>query len=93
MSYEVELTKAAAEKLNALPDDLRSLVVEHLETLGDSPSSTSRPVVSPPYPPGGMMYEFDCELDREQYHVTIFFVYSQDEIRIIVINVGYMKKI
>jgi len=90
MEYEIELTGKAKGELNALPDWLRGIVESYLFRLAESPSALSRPVVSPPYPPGGMMSEFDYgPVGDTLHHVAIFFKYRQDETKLVIRAIGY----
>jgi hypothetical protein len=90
MAYEVLLAARAAASLNSLAPGLRECVETHLGRLGQSPSSVSRPVVSPPYPPGGMVYEFDYDLEPATlHHFAVLFRYSSDESRLVVFGIGH----
>jgi hypothetical protein len=90
MEYEVVLTEKAERELAALPVFLQEPVESHLIVLASSPAAVARKVVSPPYPPGGMMSEFDVgPLGDTLHHVAVFFRYSQDETQIIVFAIGY----
>jgi hypothetical protein len=89
MSYEIELTAKAAERLSALEVEFGYFIRTHLVILGDRPTSVARRVVSPPYPPGGMIDEFDYWEPDFRHHFTVFFRYSKDETRLIVTFIGY----
>jgi hypothetical protein len=90
MEYEVDLTEAAQGMLNRLPLWLQGAVESHLLRLGASPHTLSRTVVSPPYPPGGMMSEFNISHEPSVlHHISVFFRYSQDETRLIVTAIGH----
>jgi hypothetical protein len=90
MAYEVVLSERARDSLNALEETLRSFVDAHLLKLGQSPSAISQPTVSPPYPPGFMVSEFDYDLDEATpHHFAVFFRYAADEVRIIVSAIGH----
>jgi hypothetical protein len=90
MEYEPILTARAEKDLSRLPEWAREIVESHLIELAQAPSRFSRPVVSPPYPPGGMMCEFDHgPIGNTLYHFTIFFVYGQDETSLIITNIGH----
>lgn len=90
MADEVVLTGRAMASLTSLEPALRSAVEAHLVRLGVSPSSVSRPVVSPPYPPGGMVSEFDGPPGPNgRHHFAIVFRYSGDETQLQVIAIGH----
>ena len=90
MAYEIDLTDQAQQKLNHMPLWLQGIVESHLSRLANAPSTMSRIVVSPPYPPGGMISEFSHgPIDGFLHHVALFFRYSQDETRIVVQSIGY----
>jgi hypothetical protein len=89
MRYEVRLLDDAERCLSAIPPALHDFVEKQLLKLGSSPSTMSRPVVSPPYPPGGMMYEFDFVLGSEFHHFVVLFHYGQDESTLLVSFIGH----
>jgi mRNA-degrading endonuclease RelE of RelBE toxin-antitoxin system len=90
MAYEVVLSEKAIRSLNALEEPIRSFVEARLSLLGESPSAVSRPSVSPPYPPGGMMYEFDYDISPStRHHFGVFFIYAVDETRILIVAIGH----
>jgi hypothetical protein len=90
MAYEIRLTSEAQKVWDGLPPGLQHLVENHLLRLGDSPSSASRPAVSPPYPPSGMIYEFDSPVERGiLHHFTVFFRYGQDEKSLSIYAIGH----
>ncbi|RUL88581.1 type II toxin-antitoxin system RelE/ParE family toxin [Tautonia sociabilis] len=90
MSFEVRLTQRAAEDYRRLAAHLRAFLECRLRELGDSPGDGSRPVVSPPYPPGGMMHECDYIVGSEWHRFTIIFYYGQDEASLEVIGIGHV---
>jgi hypothetical protein len=87
--YEPKLTEVAIEDLARLSLPLQQFVEHHLDVLAGAPAAVSRPTVSPPYPPGGMVYEIDCILEGEWHHFAIFFLYGQDEGTLIVTGIGH----
>jgi hypothetical protein len=90
MVYEIELLEKAVNALNALPDFLQGPVQAHLIDLAISPSAMSRPVVSPPYPPGGMISEFDVgPFGKNLHHISVFYRYSRDETTLEVFAIGH----
>ena len=90
--YDAYLLDSARDKLNSLAPLLRAAVEDRLEELEVSPSRWSRPTVSPPYPPGGMMSELDHESeDGFIHHFSICYRFSQDETRIIVRFIGHTR--
>ena len=91
MSYQVILMPRAEGDLNALPLPLQQFVENHLVRLGHAPATLSRPSVSPPYPPGGMISEFDFEDGDTLHHFAVFFVYSQDETKLFVTGIAHSE--
>jgi len=87
--YEAKLTDVAIEDLLRLPPPLQQFVEHHLDVLADAPTAVSRPTVSPPYAPGGMMYEFDYVFGGEWHQFAIFFLYGQNEKTLIVTGIGH----
>jgi hypothetical protein len=90
MDYEVVLSRKAERTLSALDPTLRVKVAARLFELGKWPTQLSRPVVSPPHPPGGMVYEFSLDLmGSTLHHFAIFFLYGQNEVELIVSAIGH----
>ncbi len=90
MEYEIRLTARAKQDLSLLPDWAQMLMESHLVELAQSPSTLSRPVVSPPYAPGGMIFEFDHgPIGTTLYHFVVFFRYGQDETELVVHGIGH----
>jgi hypothetical protein len=90
MAYDVILTLKAERQFNALAPSLQEVVESRLIDLSLSPTSYARPVVSPPYPPGGVVFEFDYgPIGNTLHHFAIFFRYSQDETNLIVFAIGH----
>jgi hypothetical protein len=89
MNYEIELSRTAERVLNDLPPWIQGIVEARLADLANSPTSLSRPAVSPPYPPGEMISEFSHgPVDGVTYHIAICFRYSQDETRLFITSIG-----
>ncbi len=92
-AYEIFLAQKAENDLAAMPPWLPKVVESWLLKLGQRPSAFSRAVVSPPFPPGGMMSEFDHgPIDGANHHVAIFFRYSQDETTLVVDGIGHTEQ-
>jgi hypothetical protein len=92
MEYEVVLLQKAERQLSSFPEWLREAVESDLGDLSRSPSTFARTVVSPPYPPGGMVSEFDHgPIAGTLHHIAVFFHYSQDETRLIVSAIGHTR--
>jgi hypothetical protein len=91
MSYKIILSDDAVERLDALPIWLREPVQAHLSRLAESPTTLSRTIVSPPYPPvGGMMSEFNWgPADNTLHHFVIFFRYGRDRTSLIISSIGH----
>ncbi|MGO9914957.1 MAG: hypothetical protein ACLQIB_09625 [Isosphaeraceae bacterium] len=90
MNYEVQLTSQAEEDFSALPLHLQHYLERQLDDLAKSPVTLSRPSVTPPHPPGHMIYEVDYSLGQEHWHLSILFRYHQDEVHLIVTGIGRM---
>jgi hypothetical protein len=90
MEYDVVLLSNAERHLNSLPIWLQAVMESRLEELSRSPIACARPVPSPPYPPGGMIFEFDHgPIEGTLHHIAIFFRFSQDETKLIVHSIGH----
>jgi hypothetical protein len=89
MSYLVDMSDHAYDKLLRLPVECQRLVVAYIERLAESTSTMSRGVVSPPYPPGGMMSGFVIPDSNAIHSFNVFFRYSSDETRLIITSIGY----
>src|SRR4051794_1007136 len=91
MDYEIELTAHAEKQRGRFSPWLRDIVDELLLDLGRSPWAKSRPVVSPPYPPGGMMSESDhCDADGIFHHIAVFFRYKNESV-LVVNGIGHTE--
>ena len=95
MAHKIRLADDAESDLARMPTWLQSSVEAYLlRTLAESPTSVSRPSVTPPYPPGGMISETQCgPIDGETYYVTVFFRYNQDETSLIVSMIGFFRSV
>jgi hypothetical protein len=92
MNYEIRLMPDAESDLNRLAVWLRERTESHLTSLSNHPSVLSRPSVSPPYPPGGMISEVCFESgDGVSHYITVFFLYGQDETSLIVTRIGHVR--
>jgi hypothetical protein len=92
MSYELIFSNEAEEDLGRLPPHLLNIVEEHLDRLAEHPAAVSRPSVSPPYPPGFMMYSFrHDEADGTEHRFTVLFRYMADEAHLWVGAVGHIE--
>jgi hypothetical protein len=92
MEYEIRLSPRAERELNLLPAWALEIVESHLVELARSPTTLSRPVVSPPHAPGGMISEFDHgPIGSTLYHFMVFFRYSQDEAGLDVFGIGHTE--
>lgn len=92
MGYDVVLTPRAEATYHGLAYFLQEAVDLHLTRLADSPALLARPTVSPPYPPGELIYEFgvDDPIDETlHHHLAIFFRYGQDESTLFVHAIGH----
>jgi hypothetical protein len=90
MEYEIRLTTRAKHELARLPVWAQEIVESRLAELARSPSTLGRRAVSPPYPPGGMIFEFDHgPIGNALYHFVVFFVFGQGETELIVHGIGH----
>jgi hypothetical protein len=90
MAYEVVLTKKALSELQGFPAEAQFAIQAELVKLAEDPFSLSRKTVSPPYPPGGMMREFESfAADGVMHHFVVLFHFGVDEKTLIVRGIGY----
>ncbi len=89
MSYELRFSGTFEEDLRRLPVWLRRPVLDHARQLAEQPAAMSKRVVSPPYPPGGMMSTFSIPSGDILHHVVLFFKYTTDERAISVYAIGH----
>src|SRR4051794_3358806 len=79
MSYTITLLPLAEADLDALAPHLQTFVEAQLRRLAESPATLSRPSISPPYPPGLQMYQFQYDIESYTWDFfTVFFKYGQD---------------
>ncbi len=89
MSFEIALTRKAEADLARLPAVLQEHVSNKLLELRTLPSGKRRAVVSPPFPPGGMIYEFAYLVAGHRYQAMVFYRFAQDESTLVVTDIGY----
>lgn len=89
MSYGVEFTPAADEALSTLPGMVAHAVLTELERLAEDPVGLGRRSHFP-YLPGRQLYQFWVEVDG-RWWATVFFRFSLDEKRIIILDVAAMQ--
>ncbi len=90
MSYEVILLPRAEVDFANLETHLQAFVETRFSELGQSPTQLSRRAVSPPYPPGFQIYEFDFDVPGEdRHHFAVLFRYGQDEASLHVAAIGH----
>jgi hypothetical protein len=85
MSYGVELTRAADDAFNQLPPMVASTVLDRLDDLARDPIGLGRPSHFP-YLPGRQLFQFWAESEG-RWWVTILFRFSQDEQRVVILDV------
>jgi hypothetical protein len=85
MRYGVEFTRAADDAFAQLTPMVASTVLDRLDDLAQDPLTLGRPSHFP-YLPGRQLYPFWAESDG-RWWVTILYRFSQDEQRIIVLDV------
>lgn len=89
-SYRILLTRTAESERDRLAPDLVRIVNSKLTELAKDPFSLSRKTVSPPYPPGGMMREFDTITSNGVMHYfVVLFRFGEDEKTLIVRGIGH----
>lgn len=86
MGYGVEFTGKADEALGELPGMVAHAVLDQLEVLALDPIGLGRRSHFP-YPPGRQIYQFWVHSDG-RWWVTVFYRSSQDEQRIVVLDVA-----
>jgi hypothetical protein len=92
MAYKLSFTDAARNEIERIPPDMMPALRRGLMALGDDPLKQSRRAVSPPYPPGGMMAEFDdYQPGRGMDVFVVLFHFCEDEETLMVTGVGYRR--
>jgi hypothetical protein len=86
MSYGVEFTAQADDDLAKLPPLVASNVLDQLERLAEDPVGLARPSRFP-FLPGRMMFQFNAEVEGSWW-ITALFRYSEDERRIIILDLS-----
>jgi hypothetical protein len=68
MRYAIELGSKARQQLSEMDRDVKRIVIDKLLDLRDPDMADEmlRPSVSPPYPPGYLVYEFVITDPREE---------------------------
>jgi len=91
MCYHLIFDITTARDLQKLPPYLKEFVKKELNKLLDSAEELGRPSVSPPYPPGSMMYSFRLgPCSRNGWHgFTIFYQRSEKDQQIRILGVGH----
>jgi hypothetical protein len=94
MPYGLIYSAQAEEDLGNLPADLLPFIEARLLDLARQPATLSRPSVSPPYPPGGQIYQ--CRRPHfspwdVEHHFTVLFRYSQDETTLYILGIGHIE--
>jgi hypothetical protein len=90
MTYDLLFSDQAEAVLVRLPVHVLNVVEQELDKLAENPVALGRPVVSPPYPPGGQMYYFKHkEVDGIVHHFTILFHYGLDEKTLQITGISY----
>ena len=89
-AYRILLTKTAESERDRLAPDLVRIVNSKLRELAKDPFSLGRKTVSPPFPPGGMMREFDTlDPDGVMHYFVVLFCFGEDEKTLIVHGIGH----
>jgi mRNA-degrading endonuclease RelE of RelBE toxin-antitoxin system len=88
--YKIVLTRSAESEIDRLSPDVRELLKRELKRLARNPFGLARKTVSPPYPAGGMMREFDARtVDGVMHYFVVLFWFAEDEERLIIHGVGH----
>ena len=89
-AYKILLTRTAESERDRLAPDLMRIVNSKLRELAKDPFSLSRKTVSPPYPRGGMMREFDTlDPNGAMHYFVVLFYFGEDEKTLIVHGIGH----
>jgi hypothetical protein len=86
MGYGVEFSPQADEDLNKLPPVVASAVLDEIDRLAEDPVAKSKPSHFP-YLPGRQIYQHRVDAEGEAWWVTVIFHYSQDEERIVILDI------
>lgn len=92
MSYRAVLATRAANDVAKLPVMLRNSLRTELERLCESPATLSRPSVTPPYPPGYQLFEFDKVVSDEVHYFSVLFRYASDEQTLLIHGIGHRRR-
>ncbi len=80
MSYDLFYTPKAISQLKQLPEASVDRCEDNLLRLAESPTELSVPSASPPFPPRGQLFHFECDdLHGAEWFFTVMFRFSQDE--------------
>ena len=88
MGYGIEFARMADEALGVLPGMVAHAILQEIETLSTDPVGLGKRSHFP-FLPGRQMYQFEVETDG-QWWVTVFFRFSIDEKRIIILDIAAM---
>jgi hypothetical protein len=92
VSYAVVLHGRAKREFAKLSGGHKVIAADHLRRLARSPAKLGRPTVSPPFPPGEMIYDFVEDGGFETWHsFTVFFKYDAGESTLIITGIGHSE--
>ncbi len=89
MGYGIEFARTADEALGALPGMVAYTILQEIETLSADPVGLGKRSHFP-FLPGRQMYQFGVETGGEWW-ITVFFRFSVDEKRIIILDIAAMR--
>lgn len=91
MPYRIVLSTPAADAIRRFHDRQQVQIARQLRRLAKSPAALSWPSVTPPYPPGYQMFEFDLWSKTHRHHFVTLFKYRSNETEIFIHAIGHTK--
>ncbi len=79
MAYRVKLSTRAEGTFKRLKPEHQQLVGDWILDLMNDPHGLGRKVVSPPFPPGGLMINFEDTTSSEDFTFSFTIFYTIDE--------------
>ena len=90
MRYDIDLSDAAIRDLGRLLPPVRRYTIAQLENLAEEPALLSERG-DDIYPPDAQLFLFDYDYDNETWHLTVLFTYSEDERRLVIDRIKYLR--
>lgn len=92
MSYGLRFTVKSNRQLDSLPAWFVDRLELELDRLAESPTELSIPIASPPFPPRGQLYHFECDDEcGVGWFFTVIFQYSQDETELHILSITWRE--